>query len=229
MLAATMRRWRLLEWTAWLLGLALAGLSHCGGPSPARPPPAPARDQEPSSTSNLEALMGQGAADAATPERASRVLTVTRCLAGATACQPENGEVALRDSYHVVLGSGRGAVHSRLQVAAELYNELRYRTASGQHLNARVRRVADGGSPPRAAGSKEEKPGGEDSLPHCAQELLDLVDDAGEVTIDVLHGHGASTCMISLGELSADGTPSRCLVAEPERSAAPRSKGGISF
>jgi hypothetical protein len=236
MLAATMRRWRLLACTAWLPGVALAGLSHCGGPNAAHPQPsAPASDPDPSGATSLEAILGQGAADAGTPGgRVSRVLTVTRCLVSATPCQPEKGEVALRDSYHVVFGSGRGAVQSRLQVEAELYNELRYRTSSGEHLNARVRYAADGGAVPRApvtkaAASKDDKPGGEESLPHCAQELLDLVDDAGEVTVDVLHGDGASTCMVSLGELSADGTRPRCLVAAPERGVAPSRKGGIPF
>jgi hypothetical protein len=42
-------------------------------------------------------------------------------------------------NYHVVFGSGRGAIRSRRQAVTELYEELRNRTALGQRLDAEPR------------------------------------------------------------------------------------------
>jgi hypothetical protein len=216
----------------WLFTVALAGLSDCNEPYSSHPtleslPPA-------SSSRAIEALFAPSVtADAAPPTpNAYHALTVTQCLSSATPCLPSQGEAALSTSYLVVLGSGRGAVRSRGQATADVYNELRYRTTSGVRLDAEIHTRSDGGiAGPGASGGQSRKSASDaDPLAQCAQDLLDFVDGAGEVTLDVLHESGSSGCMVSMGRFSGDGGTSQCLVQDPEHPhGPPRGRKGIPF
>ena len=100
---------------------------------------------------------------------------------------------------------------------ADLYKELRDRTASGERLDAEPHGAGDAGPriPQGTRSTAKAGASGGDPISQCAFELLDLVDGVGEVTLDVVHG--SSGCKVSLGRAAADGGTSRCLVQEPER------------
>jgi len=101
---------------------------------------------------------------------------------------------------------------------ADLYKELRDRTASGERLDAEPRAPGAGG--PLPVGGSSTKANSDDPIAQCAFQLLDLVDGVGEVTLDVVRGSGGHGCQVSLGR-TADGGASRCLVQEPERTRRP--------
>jgi hypothetical protein len=221
----------------WLFTILLASLSDCNEPFSSHPPPMTPESIPPASSSNaIDALFAPtpaGASDAAPPTQSSRhALSITQCSSSPTPCLPPEGEASVSTSYLVVLGSGRGSVRSRGQATADLYNELRYRTTTGERLDAEAHARADGGdSAPVATGAETRKsPTGGDPIAQCAQELLDLVDSAGEVTLDVLHESGSNGCMVSIGRFSADAGASQCLVQAPEHPhGPPRGRKGMAF
>jgi hypothetical protein len=217
----------------WLLTLAMASLWSCNEPYSSHPRVVTPESLSPaSSSSGLDALFAPNVADGGPPSRSSyRAMTITRCLSSPTPCLPALGEASLSTSYLVVVGSGHGAVRSRGQATADLYTEMRNRTTNGNRLDAEVQARVDGGaSAPVASGSGAPKnASGGDPLAECAQELLDFVDGAGEVTLDVLHESGSNGCLVSMGRLAADGGASRCLVQEPEHPKGPSRQKGIAF
>jgi hypothetical protein len=155
----------------------------------------------------------------------SRAVTLTVCSSSPQACPSPETDGSTTASYRVVFGSGRGELRSRGQAMADLYKELRDRTASGERLNAQSHALGDAGA---RAGGGWASADSKDPIARCALHLLDVVDSAGELTLDVLHGFGSNGCMVSLGPLAADGGATQCLVKEPERPKG-RSKGGFEF
>jgi hypothetical protein len=161
------------------------------------------------------------------PLESSHAMTVTSCSASPQACSAPEADAAARASYRVVFGSGRAELRSRGQAMADVYQELRDRTASGERLDAEPRASADASRGVGSAASTNT--GASDPVTEGAFRLLDLVDRVGEVTLDVVHGLGANGCTVSLGR-SADGGPSQCLIREPERKQGPDRKGpGLSW
>jgi hypothetical protein len=220
-------------YSGWLF-IALTSLSDCNEPYSSHPPPMTPESLPPTSSSDvIDALLAPHPADAAAPtEAAYHALTITHCLSSPTPCLPPEGEGSLSTSYSVVFGSGRGAVRSRGQATADLYNEMRHKTSSGERLDVEVYTLADGGAwapVPNGLEVRKNASGG-DPLAECAQELLGFVDDAGEVTLDVLHESGSKGCMVTMSHLSADGGASQCLVEEPEHPhGPPHGRKGIPF
>jgi hypothetical protein len=145
-------------------------------------------------------------------------MTVTACSSSPHRCQPPNGDASADVSYFVVFGSGRGEIRLHGQAMTDLYEELRNRTAFGERLDAEPRDPGDAGAATAARGRTrtKESEGSSDPLAQCAFHLLDLVDDVGEVTLDIVHGQGSSGCLVWLRR-SNDGGASECLVQEPER------------
>jgi hypothetical protein len=194
-----------------LLVLASGGLFGCEERFSANPPPIAPESLPPASSSNaVDALLAPTPLDAgvAAPD-SSHALTITLCSSSAQPCPEADA------TYRVVFGSGRGAARSRGQAMADLYKELRDRTASGERLDAETH--APGASRgPAPVGGGSSKASNDDPIAQCAFQLLDLVDGVGEVTLDVVHGSGSDGCRVSLGR-SADGGASRCLVKDPER------------
>lgn len=166
------------------------------------------------SSSSIDALFDSVIVDAgaAAPDT-SHALTIALCSSSPEPCPKAEDDV----SYRVVFGSGRGAVRTRGQAMADLYKELRDRTASGERLDAEPHAPGDGGATPTGAGSSTKaSAGNDDPIAQCAFQLLDLVDGVGAITVDVVHGSRSHGCQVSLGR-TADGGASRCLVQEPER------------
>jgi len=197
-----------------LFVLALASLCGCEERFSANPPPIAPESLPPVSSSNaVDALLAPTATDAGAPAPdLSHALTVTRCSSSAQPCPASDADA----SYRVVFGSGRGAVRSRGQAMADLYKELRDRTASGERLDAETHAPGDAGGHAPVGGGASTKASNDDPIAQCAFQLLDLVDGVGEITLDVLHGAGVHGCQVSLGR-AADGGALRCLVQEPER------------
>jgi hypothetical protein len=182
----------------------------------ANPPPiAPESLGPASSSTSVDALFATTTLDAGAVARdTSHALTVTLCSVSSPPCPASEADA----SYRVVFGSGRGAIRSRGQAMADLYKELRDRTASGERLDAEPRAAGDGGTPIAMGGGSSPKASAtnDDPIAQCAFQLLDLVDGVGEVSLDVVHASGAHGCRVSLGR-AADGGISRCLVQDPER------------
>jgi hypothetical protein len=212
-----------------VLALAIHGLFGCERRAYSDPPPALAESPA-SSANSFEALFGPSPADAgAAVTDSSHAMTVTLCARSPEACgAPEAG--TSDGSYRVVFGSGRGGIRSRGQAMTDLYEELRNRTSLGQRLDAEPHTVSlpDASGAPRARSTTKVTPGGSDPIIQCAFRLLDLVDSAGEVTLDRIHGAGSRGCLVSLGGSVGDGGASQCLIDEPERPR-PRDRGGLSF
>jgi hypothetical protein len=123
--------------------------------------------------------------------------------------------------YRVVFGSGHGATRSRGQATADLYQELRDRTTLGARLEAEAHAVGDGGGARARKSSAEASSSGGDPLSAAAVRLLDLVDEVGEVTIDVVTDSPSSRCLVSMR-----GSASECLVQAPEHTQQQRMGGG---
>jgi hypothetical protein len=200
---------------------ALVGLIGCEQRFSADPPAGPESfAPAPSSSNALDALLATSATDAGAAGRdTSHALVVTLCSASPQACPAPEGDASTDGSYHVVFGSGRGAIRSRGQAMADLYKELRDRTKSGEHLDAEPRAPGGVGSPARLAGGSTSKASEDSSDPiaQCASHLLDIVDGVGEVGLDVVHSFGSTGCVVSLGRSAADGGASQCLIKAPER------------
>ncbi len=128
--------------------------------------------------------------------------------------------------YHVVFGSGRGVLRTREQAMTDLYRELRDRIDAGDRLRVRPRRRADlgGGARGHAPSTTPSTPSS-DAVAQSAMRLLDAVDGAGELVVDVNHNARAG-CMLSLEQSVGDGGVSQCLIDEPERPHG-RGRGGI--
>jgi len=199
-----------------LFAVAFVAVLGCEERFSANPPPIAPESLPPVSSSNvIDALIASTPTDAgALSLERSRALTITLCSSSGHPCPDAEADA----SYLVVFGSGRGAVRSRGQAMADLYKELRDRTASGERLDAESRSPGAGsGSIPVGAGSSTKaSASSDDPISQCAFQLLDLVDGVGEVVLDVVHGARSNGCQVSLGR-TADGGASRCLVREPER------------
>ncbi|MGD0678692.1 MAG: hypothetical protein ABSC94_25065 [Polyangiaceae bacterium] len=113
----------------------------------------------------------------------------------------------------------------------DLYRELRDRTALGDRLDAEARApgTTEGVPAPGSKSARQANTSGGDPIAQCAFELLALVDDVGEVTLDVVHGVGSNGCLVSLGRSTKDGGAHQCLVREPEHPQRPGRKGGMGF
>ncbi len=214
------------------VAVLLVGLSGCEQHFPSYPPPLAAESLPASSSASAGAPLAAGPADAGLVAiDSSHALTVTICSSSPQPCSASETDASEDANYRVVFGSGRGAVRSRGQAMADLYQELRDRTASGERLDAETRAPGGAGEPPPSAGRSPTRAteGSGDALAQCAFRLLDLVDRAGEVTLDVVHGYGSNGCRVSLGR-SSDGGTSECLIQEPERQQRPDKKGpGMSW
>ena len=197
--------------------LALAVLVGCEQRFSSTPPAVGPESPAASSSDPLDALWIHGVTDAGTAAAdASHALTVTLCSSSPEPCPTTEGAPS-EATYHVVFGSGRGVVRSRGQAMADLYKELRDRISSGERLVAEVLARGDGGMPLGLAGGASPKASSDaDAISACAFHLLDLVDGAGGVVLDVVHGSGPGGCSVSLGRGPADAGLSRCLVKGPE-------------
>jgi hypothetical protein len=203
-----------------LHAVALVGLIGCEQRFSADPP-AGAESFAPASSSSsaIDSLLAPSpTGDASAARDTSHALVVTLCSASPQACPAPEGDASTDGSYHVVFGSGHGAIRSRGQAMADLYKELRDRTKSGEQIDAVPRAPGGAGSPARLGGGSTSKASEDSSDPiaQCAAHLLDIVDGVGEVSLDVLHSFGSTGCVVSLGR-SADGGASQCLIKAPER------------
>lgn len=115
----------------------------------------------------------------------------------------------------------------------DVYQELRDRTALGERIDAEVLHLdataAPAGSRKRADHSTMQADANADPLARCAFLLLDLVDQNGEVTLDVVHWSGVNGCTVSMGAGAGDGGEPQCLIKEPERLHDPRRKSGFEW
>jgi len=200
-----------------LLALPLAALlPHCGGPLPGAETP-------------VQVASGAGAPDASAagdatsrPARAFHTITVSACARDAEECRRAKANGG-EGSYRMALGGGIGMLRSREQVVADLYRELRDRTAVGTRLAAHPRHLElgplEGGSPAGGSGGAGASAASDspatDELIHAARELVDAVDAQGEVTLDV--DHGGIACKLSLGLEGADASARRCLIEDTTR------------
>ena len=211
-----------------LLAFSLSRLIGCEQHAATDPPPVISGGPDPApSSSALEALrFGPHAQDAGpSGTDTSRAMAVTLCAWGPTACPAPESDASVEGAYRVVFGSGHGAIRSREQAMTDLYEELRNRTALGQRFDAEPHAPGGNvdGESHRGRPAKKTSSGSSDPLTQCAFRLLDLVDSAGEVTIDRVHGGSSTGCLVSLGGAS------QCLVDEPERAHRPGRAGGLSF
>jgi hypothetical protein len=115
----------------------------------------------------------------------------------------------------------------------DIYEMLRDRTTLGERIDAEaVHRDAPGThAAPREATRGATMQADPDGTPlaKCASLLLDLADDSGEVTLDVVHWSGLSGCTLSVGASAGDGGAPQCLIKEPERPHDLRKKSGFSW
>jgi hypothetical protein len=214
-------RLKMPRFVLFLLTAVLGGPFACEQRFSSQPPPITPEGLGPASSSGaLDALLAASTSDAGSVAvDSSHALTVTLCSASPQSCPGAEADASGEGAYRVVFGSGRGAVRSRGQAMADLYKELRDRTASGERLDAELR-PSDGGAAPATSGhGSGAKAGADNSDPmaQCAFRLLDLVDGAGEVTLDVFHGSGSRGCRVSLGRALGDSGAGQCLVQEPEQ------------
>jgi hypothetical protein len=209
--------------------VALVSLLGCEQRYSNNPPPLLSESLAPgSSPSAVDALPAAGATDAGPAVLdLSHSMTVTICSSNTQPCRASAGDASQDASYHVVFGSGRGAIRSRGQAMMDLYEELRNRIASGERLDAEAHALGDAGASAVLRGGATSA-SSSDPIARCAFDLLDVVDRVGEVTLDVVHGAGSSGCTVSLDRFAADGGAAQCLVKEPEREHAP-SGGGLKF
>lgn len=203
-----------------LLAVALAGLARCEQRFSSSPPPVAPESLAPVASSGaVDPRLAPTSADAGVEARdSSRDMTITLCSASPLPCASPDAGDTVDAAYRVVFGSGRAEIRTRGQAMADLYKELRDRTASGEELVAESRAPGDAGAPVvpgRGATTKADASGG-DAIAQCAFHLLDLVDGVGEVTLDVVHGYGSHGCMVSLGRASAGAGASRCLIDAPD-------------
>ncbi|HTQ48278.1 MAG TPA: hypothetical protein VMI75_36230 [Polyangiaceae bacterium] len=181
-------------------------------------PPAPPATPGASAPDALDALLRQSASDAGAPASgASHAMSISSCSWIPQDCLTGDQDASTEAMYHVVFGSGRGVVRTREQAMTDLYRELRDRIDAGDRLTVRPRRRADlgGGAGGHAPSATPSTPSS-DAVAQSAMRLLDAVDGAGEMLVDVNH-HSRSGCVLSLEQSVGDGGVSQCLIDEPER------------
>jgi hypothetical protein len=187
-----------------------------------------------SSSTSLEALFAPSPDAGALVHDIFHAMTVTLCSSLAP-CGASEGDASVGMRYHVVFGSGRGEIRSRGQAMADLYEELRNRLSAGERLNAEPHAPGrsgatgpgDAGRIPALGGGSgpEANTGSSDPIARCAFHLIKLVEDAGEVDLDVVHGSGSNRCLVSVGYSAPSSGASECLLQEPERPRPPGRKG----
>jgi hypothetical protein len=149
-------------------------------------------------------------------------MTVTLCSRDSKTCQLAQAHDTSAASlpYRVSFGTGVGTLRSREQGLADLYREIRDRTAFGTRLvgvsHLLERPATDGASwasepvaPPRPSSAEH------DPVVDAAYSLMEAVDSEGQVTLDATHS--GTTCKLSLAMRSLDGGAGRCLLAGPAR------------
>jgi hypothetical protein len=123
---------------------------------------------------------------------------------------------AADSSYRVTFGSGHASFRSRGQAMSDLYREMRDKTSAGQQLDLEARSPSAGGASSPAAAAAVHRGTSDDPITQASFAALDLVDNLGEVAVDVVYGGGTDRCVISLGR-AIDAGAKTCLVREPER------------
>ena len=214
---------------AWV---ALLGCESRYSSTPANAPEVATSDASAKSIEDLLASMhpDAGPNDAQAALETSHAMIVSTCASSTKPCSDSVADAA-PSQYFVVFGSGRGVVRSRDQAMTDLYEELRNRIEAGERLDVRSGKAsASDASAPREQGqtqpSTATSAGQGETVTHCALRLLRLVDEVGQMTLDVVHGMGDKTCLVSL-ERSIEG--STCLIQAPERPHQPGGRGGLSF
>lgn len=191
-------------------------------------PPLPADSVNASSPGALDDLLRQHVADAASPAHASHAMRISSCASMPEECPTAEPDASPDAVYHVVFGSGRGVVRSREQAMTDLYREMRDRLDANERLAVQVRPPGDAGANAAWHGrSTTPSTPSSDALAQAAMRLLDALDGAGELLIDVIH-NARSDCLVSLAQSSSDGGAAQCLIHEPEHERG-RGRGGLSF
>ncbi len=155
---------------------------------------------------------------AATLAAPIHTMTITLCSRDPEACRRAQGGDTPGITYRVAFGGGTGTVRTREQALADLYRELRDRTALGTRLSATVNHLERPSSETAVVDqSSVARPtsAGHDPIVDAAFELLDGVDGDGQVALDTAHGR--TTCKLSLAARAADAGGHRCLLEGPER------------
>jgi hypothetical protein len=209
-----------------LVGAAVGGLDGCEQRFSATPPTLPTDSADASSSGALDALLGRSVGDAAAPTTdSSHAMSIASCSWTPGECPAAEPDASVDTMYHVVFGSGRGVVRTREQAMTDLYRELRDRIDAGERLTVRPRPRADMGTGAGWHGrSTSPSTPSSDALAQSAMRLLDAVDGAGELLVDVNH-NSRSGCVVSLEQSVGDGGVSQCLIDEPERQRG-RGRGG---
>jgi hypothetical protein len=217
-----------------LLMLSLASLGACEDHYPSNPPVSPGSYAPPSPSGRVAALFAPPSEDAGalargTSSDVSRAMTITLCSASTEPCRSSTGDAGAEGSYRVVFGSGRAVVRSREQAKTDLYSELRDRTALGDRLDAELHAPGDAMVPAAAERASTGTAGtaSGDPLSKCTFQLLDLVDDIGEMSLSVVHGARSGGCTLSVRgpALGGDGG-SHCLLQAPEPPKGQRGRRG---
>jgi hypothetical protein len=229
---AQSKRWRRAVGLAFMW-VTLWGCESRYSATPANAPEVAASDASAKSIEELLAAMhpdaGQNDAQAVDT---SHAMIVSTCASSTKPCSAAVADAALSNQYFVVFGSGRGVVRSRDQALTDLYEELRNRMEAGERLDVR----SGASSASTSSGRREQgqpqtstASGGQgETVIRCAFRLLGLVDEVGQVTLDIVHGMGDKACLVSL-ERSRSTEASQCLIQAPERPHRPGGKGGLSF
>jgi hypothetical protein len=116
---------------------------------------------------------------------------------------------------------------------ADLYSELRDRTASGSHLAVRAQHLdapEGGAATADESEAKLEAPVKGDPLVEAAFELMKLVDREGEITIDSVPPNGS--CKVALGTpetLDAFVGTDRCLLTDERHEGRPGRGRGMPW
>ncbi len=149
-------------------------------------------------------------------------MTVTLCSMSPDPCPTPPSDAPGEARYRVVYGSSRPEVRSRGQAMADVFKEMRDRTAAGERLVVEPRAPGEAGAPTRPPGAGESTTtaataGNGDPLSRCAFHVLDLVDGTGGITLDVARNFGSRGCLVQQGWSAT----AMCLVQGPDAPARP--------
>ena len=211
-----------LRLTAALAFLAAACASGEGPPPAEQAPSAPA---PPASAMSADPSVGR--------VRPFHLLTIAHCSREGSECSRAQATAPPGPTYVVAVGAAAGSTRSREQAMADLYRELRDRTAYGSHLVARPRHLGEGEGGAPVADDSNEKTGKSvegDPLVEAAFALMKIVDREGEVTIDRAPSNGL--CKVALGELEtldASAGVNRCFLSEERHQGPPVHGRGIAW